>query len=179
VRLAAVRDQKAWASEFGVARDVSGLGVERNVFRYRPVPVTLRLAEGGSMGDLARLIVAGTRAGSALVVSSAVALPTPLIELFGALDSPSLVQSVVVESDTRWHARLVAGELQTARIRLIGGDASALAAVVGGNPDIAIYGGPVTTAGRVELLTFLHEQAVSITAHRFGNPDPAMAALAV
>jgi RHH-type proline utilization regulon transcriptional repressor/proline dehydrogenase/delta 1-pyrroline-5-carboxylate dehydrogenase len=179
VRLAAVRDQKAWASEFGVARDVSGLGVERNVFRYRPVPVTLRLAEGGSMGDLARLIVAGTRAGSALVVSSAVALPTPLIELFGALDSPSLVQSVVVESDTRWHARLVAGELQTTRIRLIGGDASALAAVVGGNPDIAIYGGPVTTAGRVELLTFLHEQAVSITAHRFGNPDPAMAALAV
>jgi RHH-type proline utilization regulon transcriptional repressor/proline dehydrogenase/delta 1-pyrroline-5-carboxylate dehydrogenase len=179
VRLAAVRDQKAWASEFGVARDVSGLGVERDVFRYRPVPVTLRLAEGGSMGDLARLIVAGTRAGSALVVSSAVALPTPLIELFGAPDSPSLVQSVVVESDIRWHARLVAGELQTTRIRLIGGDASALAAIVGGNPDIAIYGGPVTTAGRVELLTFLHEQAVSITAHRFGNPDPGMAALVV
>jgi RHH-type proline utilization regulon transcriptional repressor/proline dehydrogenase/delta 1-pyrroline-5-carboxylate dehydrogenase len=26
----------------------------------------------------------------------------------------------------------------------------------------------VTTAGRVELLAFLREQAVSITAHRFG-----------
>ncbi|HEY4267716.1 MAG TPA: bifunctional proline dehydrogenase/L-glutamate gamma-semialdehyde dehydrogenase, partial [Galbitalea sp.] len=59
VRLAAVRDQRAWASEFGVSRDVSGLGVERNVFRYRAVPVTIRLAEGGSMCDLARLIVAG------------------------------------------------------------------------------------------------------------------------
>jgi RHH-type transcriptional regulator, proline utilization regulon repressor / proline dehydrogenase / delta 1-pyrroline-5-carboxylate dehydrogenase len=29
----------------------------------------------------------------------------------------------------------------------------------------------VTTAGRVELLPFLREQSVSITAHRFGTPD--------
>ena len=29
----------------------------------------------------------------------------------------------------------------------------------------------VTGAGRVELLPFLHEQAISITAHRFGTPD--------
>jgi RHH-type proline utilization regulon transcriptional repressor/proline dehydrogenase/delta 1-pyrroline-5-carboxylate dehydrogenase len=30
----------------------------------------------------------------------------------------------------------------------------------------------VTTAGRIELLPFLREQSVTITAHRFGNPDP-------
>ncbi len=30
----------------------------------------------------------------------------------------------------------------------------------------------VTTAGRLELLPFLHEQSITITAHRFGNPDP-------
>jgi RHH-type proline utilization regulon transcriptional repressor/proline dehydrogenase/delta 1-pyrroline-5-carboxylate dehydrogenase len=174
VRLAAVRDEKAWLSEFGVARDVSALGVERNVFRYRPVPVTVRLAEGGSMGDLVRLIVAATRAGSALFVSTHLPLPEPLVELFGEFSSPTLLQSVIVESDARWHARLIAGELQTTRIRLAGGSASALAGIVRGNPDIAIYGGPVTTAGRIELLPFLHEQAVSITAHRFGNPDRAM-----
>ena len=29
----------------------------------------------------------------------------------------------------------------------------------------------VTGAGRVELLPFLHEQAISITAHRFGTPN--------
>ena len=97
--------------------------------------------------------------------------------MFGEPASPTLAQSVIVESDKRWHARLVAGELQTTRIRLIGGDAAALAHILKGNPDIAIYGGPVTTAGRVELLPFLHEQAVSITAHRFGNPDRAMAEL--
>ena len=179
VRLAAVRDERAWASEFGVARDVSALGVERNVFRYRPVPVTLRLSEGAELGDLVRLIAAATRTGSVLFVSSAVELPASLIELFGSPDSPLLIQSVLVESDARWHARLVAGELQTSRIRLIGGDAAALAGILRGNPDVAIYGGPVTTAGRIELLPFLHEQAVSITAHRFGNPDPAMAELHV
>jgi RHH-type proline utilization regulon transcriptional repressor/proline dehydrogenase/delta 1-pyrroline-5-carboxylate dehydrogenase len=177
VRLAAVRDEKAWLSEFGVARDASHLGVERNVFRYRPIPVTIRLAEGAPMGDLARLIVAGTRAGSVLFVSTATPLPQPLVDLFGELGSPTLIQSVVVESDARWHARLIAGELRTTRIRLAGGDPSVLAGILKGNPDVAIYGGPVTTAGRIELLPFLHEQAVSITAHRFGNPDHAMADL--
>jgi RHH-type transcriptional regulator, proline utilization regulon repressor / proline dehydrogenase / delta 1-pyrroline-5-carboxylate dehydrogenase len=49
--------------------------------------------------------------------------------------------------------------------------------VLDGDPDVAIWSGPVTAAGRVELLPFLREQAVSITAHRFGNLFPAMAEL--
>jgi RHH-type proline utilization regulon transcriptional repressor/proline dehydrogenase/delta 1-pyrroline-5-carboxylate dehydrogenase len=137
----------------------------------------VRLAEGGSMGDLVRLIVAATRAGSALFVSSYIPLPQPLVELFGEFGSPTLIQSALVETDARWHARLVAGELKTTRIRLVGGNPAALAGILKGNPDVAIYAGPVTTAGRVELLPFLHEQAVSVTAHRFGNPDHAMATL--
>ncbi|EMY32854.1 bifunctional proline dehydrogenase/pyrroline-5-carboxylate dehydrogenase [Arthrobacter crystallopoietes BAB-32] len=36
---------------------------------------------------------------------------------------------------------------------------------------MAIYANNVVAAGRVELLTFLREQAVSITAHRFGTPN--------
>ena len=62
-------------------------------------------------------------------------------------------------------------------MRLVGGaDAvsalhSALAEAVGGDPDVAIYDNEVTTAGRIELLPFLHEQSITITAHRFGNPD--------
>ncbi|MDI3331598.1 MAG: bifunctional proline dehydrogenase/L-glutamate gamma-semialdehyde dehydrogenase [Micrococcus sp.] len=47
----------------------------------------------------------------------------------------------------------------------------ALHEAVGGSPDLAVYAGPVVSAGDVELLPFLHEQAISITAHRFGTPD--------
>ncbi|WP_213816028.1 bifunctional proline dehydrogenase/L-glutamate gamma-semialdehyde dehydrogenase [Glaciihabitans sp. dw_435] len=179
VRVAALNDEEARASEFGVARDVSGLGVERNVFRYRPVSVTLRLSDDAGMGDLVRLIAAGTLAGSRLTISSSIPLPVGLIELFDGGVSPVTVESVTIESDVAWHERLRAGELTTGRVRLIGGDPVALAGVVEGHPDIAIYWGPVTTAGRVELLPFLHEQAVSITAHRFGNPDRGMAELLV
>jgi RHH-type proline utilization regulon transcriptional repressor/proline dehydrogenase/delta 1-pyrroline-5-carboxylate dehydrogenase len=35
---------------------------------------------------------------------------------------------------------------------------------------VAVHAHPVTESGRLEMLPFLHEQAVSITAHRFGNP---------
>jgi RHH-type proline utilization regulon transcriptional repressor/proline dehydrogenase/delta 1-pyrroline-5-carboxylate dehydrogenase len=33
-----------------------------------------------------------------------------------------------------------------------------------------VYAQPVVEAGRVELLTFVQEQAVAVTAHRFGSP---------
>ena len=36
LREAAASDQVAWSREFGIQKDVTGLGVERNVFRYRP-----------------------------------------------------------------------------------------------------------------------------------------------
>ena len=42
---------------------------------------------------------------------------------------------------------------------------------LGESPDVAVYAGPVVSAGEVELLPFVHEQAISVTAHRFGTPD--------
>jgi RHH-type proline utilization regulon transcriptional repressor/proline dehydrogenase/delta 1-pyrroline-5-carboxylate dehydrogenase len=163
-------DADAWAEEFGTAKDVSGLSAERNIFRYRALPVTVRLSEGAPLADLARTVAAGALAGSALTVSTAVELPAQLRAVLTGLDI-----SVTVEPDAGWlasAARLAAaGRLSGARIRLIGGDAGALAEATGGRPDLAIYAHPVTEAGRVELLPFLHEQAVSITAHRFGTPN--------
>ena len=170
VQRALASDAEAWAGEFGTAKDVSGLSAERNIFRYRSLPVTVRLSEGAPLGHLVRTVAAGVLAGSALTVSTAVELPAQLRSVLTAQDI-----EVTVESDAGWLAsaeRLAsAGKLSNARIRLIGGDASALAGATGGRPDVAIYAHPVTEAGRVELLPFLHEQAVSITAHRFGTPN--------
>jgi len=163
-------DAQAWADEFGTAKDVSGLTAERNIFRYRPLPVTIRLSEGAQLAHLVRTVAAGVLAGSALTVSTAVGLPAQLRSVLTGLDIP-----VTVESDAGWlatAARLAtAGKLSGARIRLIGGDATALAEATDGRPDLAVYSHPVTEAGRVELLPFLHEQAISITAHRFGTPN--------
>jgi RHH-type proline utilization regulon transcriptional repressor/proline dehydrogenase/delta 1-pyrroline-5-carboxylate dehydrogenase len=168
-------DAAAWATEFGTAKDVSGLGVERNIFRYRPVPVTVRLSEGEpsagkALAALVRTVAAGVLAGSALTVSTAVELPGRLRAVLSGLGI-----DVSGENDADWLAavgRLAqAGKLSGARIRLIGGNATALAEASGGRPDLAVYFHPVTEAGRVELLPFLHEQAVSITAHRFGTAN--------
>ncbi|MGF9649813.1 bifunctional proline dehydrogenase/L-glutamate gamma-semialdehyde dehydrogenase [Pseudarthrobacter oxydans] len=168
-------DAEAWANEFGTAKDVSGLSAERNIFRYRSLPVTIRLSEGATLAHLVRTVAAGVLAGSELAgseltVSTAVELPAQLRAVLTALDIDAKV-----ESDAEWLATAghlaSAGRLSGARIRLIGGDAAALAHATGGRPDLAVYSHPVTEAGRVELLPFLHEQAVSITAHRFGTPN--------
>ena len=77
--------------------------------------------------------------------------------------------SVRIEDDAAWLAR--AANFDAGRIRLIGGDFAALSAAMGGRPDVAVYHGAVTQAGRIEMLPFLREQAMSITAHRFGTPN--------
>ncbi|MCC6269971.1 MAG: hypothetical protein IT190_01695, partial [Microbacteriaceae bacterium] len=64
-----------------------------------------------------------------------------------------------------------ASRIATTRVRLVGGGHTELATALGGTPDIALYADDVTEAGRIELLPFLREQAIAITAHRFGNPD--------
>lgn len=170
VRRGAFSDADAWAAEFGASRDVSQLGVERNVFRYRPARVTVRLADDGALADLVRVLAAAALARSPLAISSAKPLRIGRV-------GNDLGWSAVVESDDAFAAR-AARELP-ARIRLVGGNAQQLAEALDGSPDVAVYGGPVTAAGRVELLPFLREQAVSITAHRFGTPDRAMIALPV
>jgi RHH-type proline utilization regulon transcriptional repressor/proline dehydrogenase/delta 1-pyrroline-5-carboxylate dehydrogenase len=71
------------------------------------------------------------------------------------------------ESNAEWLEEAAAwarSEPLGARVRPWGGGSRKLAAAVEGLPDIAIWAGPVTESGRVELLPFLREQAVSITA---------------
>ena len=81
----------------------------------------------------------------------------------------SLVGASRVEDDEAWAASL-RSDGAPRRVRLLGGNAGDFAKASGGRPDIALYAQPVVASGRIELLTFLHEQAISVTAHRFGTP---------
>lgn len=174
LRRGALSDAVAWDREFGRVKDVSRLGVERNLFRYRPVEVAVRATKDAAWQALLRVVVAGVRAGGEMTISAPVGLPAGVRHALGELDV-----AVFVETDDQWLERLQAARAEggSPRVRLVGPAASvarvhtALVDATGGDVDIAVYAGEVTTAGRIELLPFLREQAVSITAHRFGNPD--------
>jgi RHH-type proline utilization regulon transcriptional repressor/proline dehydrogenase/delta 1-pyrroline-5-carboxylate dehydrogenase len=166
VERAARSDGEAWRLQFGVAEDVSQLPVERNVFRYLPLdrPVLVRLDAAAPVADLVRVVAAGALTDTAIVASSGRDLP-PAVE--AALRG--CAQEVVVEDEAAWGARVV--RHGAGRVRLIGGSATTVAEATQGRPDLAVYAGEVTESGRLEILPFLREQAVSITAHRFGTPN--------
>ena len=162
---AAGSDALAWNDEFGTATDVSALLAEKNVFRYLPVPVTVRL-EADEPVQLLRVVAAGLTAGAPVTVS----LGAPLDPSFtDALKNAGV--HVVSEDDAAWAARLQ-GDDAPHRVRLIGGTRQGFATASAGRADVALYAQPVVEAGRIELLPFLHEQAIAVTAHRFGSPTP-------
>lgn len=187
LRQSALSDAVAWDREFGQVRDVSQLGVERNLFRYRPVPVIVRATADAPLQDVLRVVLAGIRSGAGFFVSIADGLPAAVRSALSDLGA-----RIAVESDEEWIERMLRREEPSAdeilaadhpnrasgnRVRLVGGRSAvaalhrSLAEATGGDPDLAVYDDEVTSAGRLELLPFLHEQAISITAHRFGNPD--------
>jgi RHH-type proline utilization regulon transcriptional repressor/proline dehydrogenase/delta 1-pyrroline-5-carboxylate dehydrogenase len=179
VRQALANDAFLWGTEFGVVKDVCGIPAEQNLFRYLPMPgVTLRYEDSASLGDLVRVLGAAATAGVELTVSSDIDLPAAILAA-----AYSRGWKVTVESRHEWlrgQAARPSGVSGAGRVRLVAGaDAAARANIarelleaVEGRPDVAVYAGEVVSAGRVELLPFLREQAVSRTAHRFGNPVP-------
>jgi RHH-type proline utilization regulon transcriptional repressor/proline dehydrogenase/delta 1-pyrroline-5-carboxylate dehydrogenase len=172
VRRSALSDAIAWANEFGVVRDAADLGVERNLFRYRPARVSIRLGEGAGIAGLLRVLAAATLVRGRFDVSTPTQLPRPLREALHEVGAAE-----VVESDDAWRQRVSTSGAAVdpegppaERIRLIGGDATALARALADRIDVAVFSELVTASGRVELLPFVKEQAISITNHRFGSP---------
>jgi RHH-type proline utilization regulon transcriptional repressor/proline dehydrogenase/delta 1-pyrroline-5-carboxylate dehydrogenase len=157
-------DALAWRDELGVARDVSGLMAEKNVLRHLPIPVTVR-DERGDTADLLRVVGAGVLVGSEVTVSTPAPLEAAVTQLLERLGV-----RVRVDDDAAWPQ--VLRTQPPARVRLLGGSRAAFAEQSEGRADIALHAQPVLEAGRIELMTFLREQAVAVTAHRFGSPTP-------
>ncbi|MFW0180090.1 bifunctional proline dehydrogenase/L-glutamate gamma-semialdehyde dehydrogenase [Rothia sp. P5766] len=173
---AASSDADAWATEFGQGHDPSKLGVERNILRYLPTTVQVRLDQDGELVAALRVLLAGLVAGARVEFSTAQELPTALTAALGAAGI-----SLVSQDDAQYRSalakiahtpskKLEGTAFEGARIRYIGHDVTSVYQALNGRPDIAVYFQPVTEAGRIEILPFIREQAVSITAHRFGNP---------
>ncbi|GIG27783.1 bifunctional proline dehydrogenase/L-glutamate gamma-semialdehyde dehydrogenase [Cellulomonas marina] len=178
------------------ATDLAGLACERDVLRHLPVvagrggPVEVRAVAGAPVVDVVRVVAAALAVGADVAVSLA---DDPGLDLATALAAAGDVR---VEDDAAWAARLArrrvapTGAAWPLRVRLVGhweagtgadgdrsregGTAAAAAALrdaTAGRPDVAVWSDPVTESGRVETRPFVLEQAVSLTAHRFGTPD--------
>ena len=172
---AVAADAAAWASDYGVNRDVTGMACERNILRYRPTPVLVRAGSGTALADTVRVLAAGILAGGPVGLSVADQLPGAVLELAEAAGI-----EVTIEDARSWDARLAmvatSGGLGM-RVRVLGPREESSAQrwahatrASWGSPDVALYTGAVTAWPHSELLPFLREQAVSITNHRFGTP---------
>jgi RHH-type proline utilization regulon transcriptional repressor/proline dehydrogenase/delta 1-pyrroline-5-carboxylate dehydrogenase len=201
---AARSDEVAWRREFGLTKDVSKLGVERNLFRYLPVPVTIRV-DGGTGGGAGPWAAEGTGGGAGRraaestgggagpraaegtgpvgttrrdllrLVLAAARVGAPITVSTTAHLPGRVVENFHVEDHDAWLDRL--DRTRPERVRLVGSSLRDAARVVEGDPDVAFHADPVTPSGRIEALPFLREQSISVTHHRFGNPVPTLAGL--
>ncbi|KAA9393232.1 aldehyde dehydrogenase family protein [Kocuria coralli] len=178
---AAADDAAAWATEFGAARDLTGLHSEANIFRYRPADLILRVGADAQAEETVRALVAARRAGAGLTI---VADPGATPEVSAVLTTAAArlgFGAPAVLDESSFTDRLAEGAYDVsvgARVRLLGSVAPALRERLAARPEVALLDDAVTGSGRVELRYWLKEQAVSITLHRFGNASPAFHALA-
>lgn len=143
-------DVRAWAEVFGREHDPSGLRVEENVLRYRPVPhLTIRVGDGARRVAVERVLHAAATA----------AVPTT-------------VSDVAAEPHEAFAARVGEGAV-TGRVRVVGRAPGLRAAAAPHAGTVTILDGPVLASASRELLTVVREQAVSRTRHRFGHLPPA------
>ncbi|MDO5661530.1 MAG: bifunctional proline dehydrogenase/L-glutamate gamma-semialdehyde dehydrogenase [Brachybacterium sp.] len=156
-------DREHMASTFE-ARDRQDLHGEINLLRYVPTESVVRAPEGTTAAELARVLHAATVAGADVEVSVAEAA----LRQVASEALPGV--SVAVESAEQFAQRVPV--LTRTRVRLLGEADEALLAAVADRVEVALFAWTPTVSGRLELLAFLKEQAISATDHRFGNPLP-------
>lgn len=186
VLAAALNAQEACDNHFDLLNDPSGLGCERNVLRYLPTRSILRATGKSRLVDILCIAAAAVAVGQYQTTKDGHLQRLGPGQITAPEDQPNMVLSslyplpgevrqwasqygfgCIVENDEDFRVRLHAADLQhDGRVRLLGAKREEL----GASTDVAVWDGPATTAARVEILPFVHEQVVSITDHRFGTP---------
>lgn len=157
--------QNTYREHFSREHDPTQMPGQRNIFRYLPATVRIRLhADDSGFDILARILATRT-----CECSFTVSVPPDVhVDWIEPLRRGALGQTidVVVEEDAEL-ARIV-GTGAVERVRYAGrrGPRVVLEAAQGG---VAIVQEPVLAEGRVELLWYLSEQSISHDTHRYGN----------
>jgi RHH-type proline utilization regulon transcriptional repressor/proline dehydrogenase/delta 1-pyrroline-5-carboxylate dehydrogenase len=162
---AAGSDAAAWADELGREIDRTGLSVERNALRYRPVPsVWVRAGAGARPAEVGRILLGAALVGTTVRLSVDPSVAASL----GAGCVTARIEAV--EPAASFTARVRAGEV-SGRVRVVGDEAATLPGQLAAER-VDVLAAPVLATGRRELLHLLREQAVSRTLHRFGHLAP-------
>ncbi len=190
---AAYNAERAATSEFDRMNDPSALGAERNVLRYIPTDSIIRAEGDWSLVDVLKVAAAAVATGEFIKDPEG---GYSLVRVAPGQFDPLATASAVVELSTDkplpwtiddWATKYGFNPLiqdrddfiemlngdearDEVRVRALGVTRGEIQRDLGGSITVAVWDGPATAAGRVEALPFLHEQAVSITTHRFGNP---------
>jgi RHH-type proline utilization regulon transcriptional repressor/proline dehydrogenase/delta 1-pyrroline-5-carboxylate dehydrogenase len=157
--LGACHYAQAFRNHFKQNHDPSAIQGESNVFRYVPCAhMTLRCGADADFATAMLACLAALSAGVAPLVSRPPSLVWPVATLPGC-DS-------LVETDDVLCERIRSGAVE--RVRHIGSLPDKTRAVAA-DSGVHIASGPVLLAGRLELLHYLREQAVSNAYHRYGS----------
>ena len=151
---------KWWEEEFSVEHDPSNLHGESNHFRYRAYPRILLRAEGMSDVELAQIVLAVTTCGVKMDISTD---KTTLL-------MKELTIPVTEESESALIQRLPEIAKSYGILRVLS-PSEALQRAANDNALQTITAKPLAN-GRLELLQYLREQAISETTHRYGNVIP-------
>jgi len=150
----------AWEKEFSIEHDPSNLHGESNHFRYRAYPRVLVRADGMSAVELAQIILATVSCGSKLDIS--VEKASSLIK--------SLPYTVIEETEKELIDRLPEIGKQYGILRVLS-PSEPLQRAANDAALQTITAKPLAN-GRLEMLNYLREQAISETTHRYGNVIP-------
>ena len=163
IRSAAGSQAKWWMEEFGVDHDPSRVYGENNTFRYIPMKGILARVENMSDDDVAILLLGAKLCGVLLHLSIGASRPW-IQKMHG------YYASLTVETEAELIGRMPEA-LQGVRF-LRGTDISEALVNAAHARDVEVLDRPVLANGRLELLGYFREQAVSETVHRYGNLIP-------
>jgi RHH-type proline utilization regulon transcriptional repressor/proline dehydrogenase/delta 1-pyrroline-5-carboxylate dehydrogenase len=142
-----------WSSVGGAVRDLAGLTVERNLLRLRPMPapILVRVDAATSAADLESVRRLSARTGTRILLSS----------------TTSRGADTVIEPVEG--ARRRVAERTVSRVRWLSAEDPGDLALVGLEVGVSVDRRPIAGSVAVEGPRWMHEQAVCVTAHRYGN----------
>mgnify|MGYP005841063877 CR=1 FL=1 len=158
-----------YEQEFSKEKDYFKLRGQDNVFRYRPIgTVVVRVHEADTLFDVLARIAAVKVTGCTLLVSIPPSLENPVVEFFFGEEGKRFVPNMPVSRQS--DASLVRMIPKVQRIRYAAPD-RVPAAVFEAASETGFYIArtKVMMEGRLELIHYFQEQAVSNSYHRYGN----------